>query len=316
MSDHALWSYPKVYNLGSAEVDHLFDDPVVVQEKVDGSQFSFARFDDRLVMRSKGATVWDREFGGFQPGAGTMFQAAIEWVLNRADLLVSGHVYRCEFLSKPKHNTLAYDRVPLSHLILFDVEYAQGVFADRRGIEVSAAVLGLEPVADLTMPDADRWTPDVIRGTLERTSQLGGQRIEGLVFKNYLRPTPWAPVTFGKHVSEAFRETHRGDWKKRNPSNGDVIEQLVHALRTPARWEKAVQHLRDAGQLEGSPRDIGPLIRELQGDALEEEAAFVRDQLYKWAAPRIQRALAAGFAEWYKQRLLEQQFAESDRETS
>jgi len=49
-----LNSYPKVYNLGHAAIVHLFDEPVTVEEKVDGSQFSFALIDGELSARSKG----------------------------------------------------------------------------------------------------------------------------------------------------------------------------------------------------------------------------------------------------------------------
>ena len=42
----------------------------------------------------------------------------------------------------------------------------------------------------------------------------------------------------------------------RNPNRGDMIALLIQELTTPARWQKAVQHLREDGKLEGSPRDI------------------------------------------------------------
>lgn len=38
-------SYPKIWNVGHAAVATMFDHPVLVEEKVDGSQFSFGRFD-------------------------------------------------------------------------------------------------------------------------------------------------------------------------------------------------------------------------------------------------------------------------------
>ena len=36
-----LTSYPKVYQLGHKAVLDIFSGPVVIQEKIDGSQFSF-----------------------------------------------------------------------------------------------------------------------------------------------------------------------------------------------------------------------------------------------------------------------------------
>ena len=55
-------SYPKVWNLGHPSVDEIFKDDVIVEEKVDGSQFSFGRFqyedgETRLRIRSKGCEM-------------------------------------------------------------------------------------------------------------------------------------------------------------------------------------------------------------------------------------------------------------------
>jgi len=39
-TDNHLGSYPSIYNLGHRYLGDLLDGPVVVEEKVDGSQFS------------------------------------------------------------------------------------------------------------------------------------------------------------------------------------------------------------------------------------------------------------------------------------
>lgn len=45
-------SYPKVYNLGHSAIKDLFHDEVVIQEKLDGSQFSFGIVDGEFRRRS------------------------------------------------------------------------------------------------------------------------------------------------------------------------------------------------------------------------------------------------------------------------
>ena len=111
-------SYPSIYNMGHRALEALFEDPVVVEEKVDGSQFSFGKFDGEIKVRSKG-----RAFP--VDAAEGMFQRAVESVLERADLLVDGWTYRGEYLQKPAHNTLKYGRVPRGHIILFDINAAE-----------------------------------------------------------------------------------------------------------------------------------------------------------------------------------------------
>ena len=72
--DKMIGSYPQVFNIGHRAIADLFLDPVLVQEKIDGSQFSFCRVVDHEVwtvyFRSKGATVL--------PEAPGMFKLAVE----------------------------------------------------------------------------------------------------------------------------------------------------------------------------------------------------------------------------------------------
>ena len=115
----------------------------------------------------------------------------------------------------------------------------------------------------------------------------------------------------GKFVSEAFKETHQKEWKVGNPTGGDMIELLAFTLRTEARWNKAVQHLRDSGRLEESPRDIGALIEEVKADVEKECREEIRDRLYNHAWPQIRRKIVAGLPQWYKERLLQAQFGKN-----
>ena len=112
----------------------------------------------------------------------------------------------------------------------------------------------------------------------------------------------------GKFVSEAFKEVHAAEWKKENPSSGDIIDNLIAQYRSPARWAKAVQHLREGGRMEDSPRDIGVLFKEVPTDIEAECAEDIKAALFAWAWPKVRRGASAGLAEWYKDVLLKRQF--------
>ena len=86
------------------------------------------------------------------------------------------------------------------------------------------------------------------------------------------------------------------------------MDSLTAAMRTPARWAKAVQHLKERGTLEGSPRDIGNLIKEVQADLDKEVRDEVAEKLVAWAWPKLTRGAIVGLPEWYKEELLKQQF--------
>lgn len=150
------------------------------------------------------------------------------------------------------------------------------------------------------------------RAMLDGVSVLGGQKIEGVVVKNYKRFGPDKKALLGKFVSEAFKEVHNAEWKVSNPGKADVVDALIESLRTPARWNKAIQHLREAGKLEGSPRDIGNLMKEVQADVEKECKEFIAEKLTQWATPKVMRGVIAGLAEWYKDELLKAQFEQPE----
>jgi hypothetical protein len=300
MSEERIHSYPKIYAIGHRAIADLFQgEELLVEEKVDGSQFSFCKTADGLSMRSRGAAIYDEN-------TEKMFSAAVHAVRELSPRLHDGWVYRGEYLSKPKHNTLCYSRVPRFNIILFDVNTGDECYLSRAEKEQEAERIGMEVVPCLyTGPVA---SPEQFYRLLERDSVLGGCKIEGVVVKNYARFGLDKKVLMGKYVSEAFKETHGKEWKASNPSIGDVVDRIVATVRNETRWQKAVYRLRDEGKLDGTPRDIGMLIKEVQQDVRTEEQDFIQQKLLEFALPRVIRASTGGLPEWYKKTLLESAF--------
>lgn len=293
-------SYPSIFNLGHAAVRPLNDVEIYLEEKVDGSQFSFGVFDGEVRCRSKGQQLnVDAPEG--------MFAKAVASVLERKGSLRDGWTYRGEYLSKPKHNALAYERVPVGHIIIFDINTGEEGYLPRGLKGGEACRIGLEAVPVLYEGALDQ---SKILELLQTDSVLGGQKIEGVVVKQQ-DVTLYGPdkkALIAKYVSEAFKEVHAANWKIANPKQGDILQVLGAGLSTEARWRKSVQHLRDAGQLEDTPRDIGKLIKEVPDDIIRDAEDQIRTALWDWAWPHLKRMSTAGLAEWYKKQLLEQQF--------
>jgi RNA ligase len=298
-------SYPKIYTLGHAAVTEILDGPVLVEEKVDGSQFSFGVINGALCIRSKGADINN-------DAPPTMFGRAVTTVrvLHERGLLVPGYTYRGEVLDSPRHNVLAYDRAPEGNVILFDITTGLETYMPRAEKEAEAKALGLEIVPVLF--EGMVTTIEQFKALLETTSILGGQKIEGVVVKQYTRFGPDGKPLLAKFVSEAYKEVHKGAWREQNPLQNDILQQCIVAYRTPARFAKAVQHLRDDGKLEGTPKDIGLLIREVPDDVKAELEIEIKERLWQWAWPHIRRGVTAGLPEWYKEQLLNKQFGITD----
>lgn len=295
-------SYPSIYALGHKAIANLLDGPVIVEEKIDGSQFSFgvSDLDGAIMLKSKGAIL-------NVDAPEKMFERAVATVRGIAPTLTPGWTYRAEYLAKPKHNTLAYDRTPARHLIVFDINTGHEEYMGPEAKAAEAARVGLECVPVLA---TGALTLDSFRALLDTVSVLGGQKIEGVVVKPALYDVFGLDkkVLLGKFVSEMFKEAHSQAWKESNPTQGDVLERLAAVYGVQGRWQKAVQHLTEAGMLEGSPRDIGALIKEIPADIEKECADEIKEKLFEWAWPHVRRMTTRGFPQWYKEQLLKQAF--------
>lgn len=315
MSAGNSWgSYPSIFNLGHRAIRDLLTVPVNVEEKVDGSQFSFGAFWEsdldgkqsnrlELRVRSKGAPIYTVSPPGLFRGA-----TATAIRLFNEGKLVPGWTYRGEALQSPKHNSLQYERVPAHNFILFDVETGDQEFLSYDAKKVHAEMLGLEVVpllyTGLITDEA------MFRSFLTNVSVLGGQLIEGMVIKpvGYNLYGMDKKCLFGKYVSESFREVHKRAWAESNPTRTDVVEKLIETLSSPARYQKAVIHLREQEKITDSVKDIGAIIAEVKKDIAKEEREFIAETLYKHFAGEIIRRAAANVPQWWKDELVKAQF--------
>jgi hypothetical protein len=297
-----LNNYPKVWALGHKAISELFFDPVVVQEKVDGSQISFGVIDGVLEIKSHHCKIEPR---GHYEG---MFEEAVQSILEMEPYLHEGWTYRGEYLRKPHHNTLTYSRIPKKHIIIFDISTGLEDYMSPESVAIEADKLGLEvvPTYDLKAR-VDGF--EELNKYLERESILGGTTIEGVVFKNYLRFGRDKKNLMGKFVSEKFKEANGATHKIKNKL--EVIEEIGNCYKTEARWNKAVQHLQEKGLLTQEPKDIGPLLKELSTDLLEECGDEIKEKLFKQFWSKINKYACSGFPQWYKSRLAQQHFKEN-----
>lgn len=287
--------YSKIHQLYHREVYQMKGHQVVIQEKIDGSQISFGRKEGVLFVRSKNQMINIECPDG-------MFALAVEVLKDRT--LPDGYVFRGEYLKVPKHNVLAYDRIPKDHIIVYDIEASNGSNAYFSTFEVftKAHHVGLETVPLLWEGLFDDIDQELIDKLMKNESILGGQLIEGLVIKCYDLFDSRDKTLMCKFVRPEIREMISG---KRGKSRRDVIEEIGDRLATTARFGKAVQHLKESNMLVGEPKDIGVLMRELNRD-FEEHVDEIKNLLYENFRKVILRTANRGFAEFYKAKLLEE----------
>lgn len=307
-------SYPNIFALGHIAVEDLLSVDLFLEEKLDGSQFSFGYDEEQgcLRFRSKNQEI-------VPEAPPKMFAKAVEFVTSIQDQLHPGWTYRGECLDKLKHNALTYARVPVGNVILFDISIGRNSYLDPMDKPVEAERIGLECV-----PFFCRWSPitesrellrELIARCLQQESILGGTLVEGVVLKPAYYNLFGADkkVLMGKFVSEAYKEVHKSSWGEANPGRKDIVNQLIERYKTEARWQKAIQHMAESGELQHAPQDIGPLLKEIAVDVRREEEEAIKAALFAWAWPLIHRAITAGFPAFYKNLILEQQLDSQEK---
>jgi hypothetical protein len=301
-----LTAFPKIFHLGQDYISRIFHGPVEVTEKLDGSQFVVGKLDGELVMRSKGTMIYDYE----SRNENDLFYPVIQHFMDIAHYLPEGRIFYGETLCKPKHNTLAYSRVPKNHFMLFGVGNLRHQFCQNyEDLADWAEFLHVEVVPCLYHGTIKN--PEMLKDIMDKESVLGGSKMEGVVIKNYQQPFLLGgqpiPVMAGKYVSEAFKEVHRTSWSKEHTAGGKW-QAFKAGYNTEARWNKAIQHLEEKGELERAPRDIGKLITEIQRDITEEEQENIKQFLWNHQGKEVLRSACVGFPEFYKSKLLERGF--------
>ncbi len=300
--------WPKIHSFGHRYNRHIFDGNVQITEKVDGSQFSFGMLGSDLIIRSKEASLYPED-------PQSQFAPAVEHVkhLYAANKLVPGRMFYSETLSKPKHNVLHYSRVPLNNIALFGVHIVGlNLWLDYGSLMQYAKQLDIDVVP--TFPSSSGYVKafdgtidmDYLTSLFKKESFLGGSTIEGIVITDYkatlvdMEGTP--PWKAAKMVAPEMAEKHN----RRIPRPGSISwGAFKETYHTDARWHKAIQHLRDAGKLTDSVKDIGPIIQEIQRDIKDEDYDIIMEFLWRNFGVDLLRNAIQGFPEFYKNRLTE-----------
>lgn len=290
-------SFPKIFALGQDYIKDILDGEVEVTEKIDGSQFGFGKIDGELFVRSKGAML-------HFDAPNNMFKEGVEYIASIADRIPDNMIFHAEYLQTPSHNSLQYERIPKNHLCLFSVSDKSEKHYGHDEIVKWAEIFEIDAVP--LIYKGIITSTDKILEFVGSESYLGKASAEGVVVKNYNKPFLLGgqpiPVMSGKYVTEAFKEVHNG-WKEKNTTPGRW-ESFKQGYKTEARWMKAIQYLRDKGELTESPKDIGKLIARVMEDIKEEEEENIKKFLWQEFGREVLQTSVKGLPEFYKLHLL------------
>jgi|SRR6185312_15852853 len=300
-------SYQKILHLGDKMADKLLVGNVVIEEKVDGSMFRAQLNPDGTI--ECGSKRMDFASNGIDPN----FKPGVDYLTEvyKKYPIDSTYTIFCEYLKSPAHNTLAYEKTPNNHLVLFDAvqhNMAGGRWLAIHELEIMAELLDIDMVPILYEGDGSIVNQDYINNLLTKKSYLGNELIEGIVVKNYDQYYDVVKYPYlqgfwlaGKYVRKEFQERNSGA----HAGEKTGVEGLKISYGGPARWNKAIFRLRDEGKLKGNMTDMTVLLDEVKSDIISEEKENIKEELWKIYGRQILGSSIKGLPEYYKQKLLE-----------
>ena len=301
--------YPKVLSLGQPLVAEIFDNPVEITEKVDGSQCRIQLTDEFVNCGSKNMIPADGKMFGLAHDQAKRIWNSDAWRGFGDDVTLF-----MEFLNKEKHNVLIYGRVPSNNLYLFGAIVDDEHFQTEELLKL-ADKLDIEP-PHILASEVSIDNQDDINEHLKTPSVLGNTILEGVVIKNYHNSYPallastqafFGYPLVGKLVREDFKERLNKEWSGKKQRETPLTKVTTEFL-TEARFHKAIQHLKDNGELTYEMKDLKNIIPEFYRDLIDEE----HDEIVKLAMEDFWRHLKRKcdnytVQEW-KRYLVEKQF--------
>lgn len=301
--------FPKVLGLGQPLLSEIFDDPIDLTSKIDGSQCRIHLTESNVQCGSKNVDMADMKmFDLAYQQADRIWKEKVWWTFGDDITLFT------EFLNKPKHNVLKYDRVPRNNLYLF------GALNDGKHLKTEELIelaneLQIEP-PHIIVSQVKIDNPDDLNKYLETESVLGGTKVEGIVIRNsykFYPPLLVSTMVFadyplvGKLVRDDFKERLNKEWSGKKQREAPLSKVTTEFL-TEARFHKVIQHLADEGKITYEMHNLKSIIPEFYRDLVDEE----HDEIVKVAMEEFWRQLKrkcdnVAVQEW-KKFLIKKQF--------
>jgi hypothetical protein len=271
-----------------------------IQEKMDGSQFSFSAHagenGERYMVYTCGNAVRTRD--------AALFRKAIDVLWQLRDDLTLGWVYHSEMLTATRHNIVDYDRMPRHFVVVYDIS-TEKPYTGIDEIERECTRVGLEWVPAFvknTDPEVNPHTKCLeLVAAIDRNeikSMLGGKP-EGVVLKcpGFVDPKGKTTNVKVKYVTPRFEEVrHLKKPERRRQTPTEFIAWVGAHFDLPARFSKARQHLaqRDDVLETDTPEYRKLLEEELDRDLKKEQSemirAFIENEYPTWINPRHEAA--------------------------
>jgi hypothetical protein len=243
--------YIEIERLGHEDNKDIFlnqEDTLVIEEKVDGGNFSMWLEDDGIHFGSRNRDLTlendKKMFEGFQ----NWLREHLEKLKSENINLNPDYLYYLECMAQ---HTIKYSNIP--KFIGFDIrikrsanQEGEGLFFGRDTREQEFNRLKIENVPLVWRGTVKEIKDKNIRELIPK-SKYGDFYAEGIVIKNYCRKHPYQNhQLYAKVVRDEFKEDNRaifGNVKNKNSDTSKIIQEFC----TDARIRKAILFFLDEG---------------------------------------------------------------------
>jgi hypothetical protein len=309
-----MYKYPKILHIGAPLVSTIFDNEVEVTEKVDGSQCRIELTEDSVMVGSKNQGIADHNMFEIAHDQGERIHKETDW-----RTLGSKVTLFCEFLNKPNHNTIKYDRVPLNNLYLFGA-----MVGDTQDHMITGGLIEMAKHLEIDPPNVIICglveSVEELKEFMTHQSYLGGSAVEGVVIKNYNRTYDPLQVhsqeyigypMAAKYVREDFKISNAKQWNTIDRKKG--VDAIVDMFLIGDRFQKAIQHLDEEGKITYTKKDLQHLIPEFFNDLMDEKKEVMTGMIMGDVFKALKKRANAYVVSSWIDHLAERQFDHGDK---
>lgn len=259
--------YIKIRALGTDETEGIFEGTCVVQEKVDGANFSFYVENNKLLVASRNMVMVDKKNSGNWKAILPVTEAYNQ----HKDKFNPNYLYVGE--STQRH-TISYTDIP--NFIGYDIWNDETEsFLDWKEAKIEFESIGLSFIHVHFEREGSEITIEELEECIKHSLYKEGDA-EGIVIKNYSKLNKYDNPLFAKIVTDSFKEQNRAVFKGTNQptKEGNSTIIIASTYSTEARIEKIIHKLVDEGnKLDMSM--IPVLFNAVAEDIFEENAVEI-----------------------------------------
>jgi hypothetical protein len=308
-----LLKYPKIPRLGSNNrfIEHIFDTPVEISEKLDGSMCRLNFTESHVECGSKNVNTADEKmFAIAYRQADQIWKDKVWWTFGDNITLFT------EFFNKTHHNVINYKILPQRNFYLF------GAICNNKHLQTDELIelakeLKIEPL-NILETNIKINNPDDLIKYLDGDSCLGGGVREGVVIRNHnfrydhLSTLSQAFVGFpvsAKLVRDDFKERLNVEWSAKKQRE-TPLAKIAAEFFTDARFRKAIQHLNDEEKITYEMNNLKDIIPEFYSDLIDEERQEIMELALDDFWRQLKRKSDNFVVKEWKRYLVDKQFSE------